>query len=319
MNTPFSRREVLNLSMAAIGLAAVHSWSAEAAEKPARSPQEPFGYCFNTSTIRGQNVGLVKAIEIAGAAGYHGIEPWIREIEEYVKSGGTLPDLKKRIEDAGLTVESAIGFAEWIVDDDERRAKGLEVARRDMDLLAAIGGKRIAAPPAGATKQADLDLKAAGQRFRKLCELGVQSGVLPELEVWGFSACLSRLSETMYVAYEAGHPQALILPDVYHLYRGGTSFDSLRLLAGGCVEVFHVNDYPAGPDHLQFTDAMRVYPGDGVAPLSMIFRTLYTNGFRGMLSLELFNPEYWKQDPLEVAKTGLQKTRAAVRAAFEGK
>jgi 2-keto-myo-inositol isomerase len=30
-------------------------------------------------------------------------------------------DLKKRISDCGLTVESAIGFAEWIVDDDARR------------------------------------------------------------------------------------------------------------------------------------------------------------------------------------------------------
>jgi hypothetical protein len=31
-----------------------------------------------------------------------------------------------------------------------------------------------------------------------------------------------------------------------------------------------------------------------------------------VLSLELFNREYWKQDPLLVAKTGLQKLRALV-------
>ena len=31
-----------------------------------------------------------------------------------------------------------------------------------------------------------------------------------------------------------------------------------------------------------------------------------------MLSLELFNRDYWKQDPLEVAKTGLAKVKAAV-------
>ena len=41
-------------------------------------------------------------------------------------------------------------------------ADALEVARRDMKLVKAIGGTRIAAPPAGATNQEGLDLfKAA--------------------------------------------------------------------------------------------------------------------------------------------------------------
>jgi hypothetical protein len=32
------------------------------------------------------------------------------------------------------------------------------------------------------------------------------------------------------------------------------------------------------------------------------------------LSLELFNETYWKQDALEVARTGLEKMRAVVKA-----
>ena len=32
--------------------------------------------------------------------------------------------------------------------------------------------------------------------------------------------------------------------------------------------------------------------------------------YGGFLSLELFNRDYWKQDPLEVAKTGLAKLKA---------
>jgi sugar phosphate isomerase/epimerase len=50
--------------------------------------------------------------------------------------------------------------------------------------------------------------------------------------------------------------------------------------------------------------------------LSQILRTVHDAGFRGYLSLELFNPEYWKGDALEVAKTGLKKTREAVQRAF---
>ena len=46
-----------------------------------------------------------------------------------LRSGGSLEDLGKRFRDAGISVESAIGFFDWIVDDPERRRKGLEAAR----------------------------------------------------------------------------------------------------------------------------------------------------------------------------------------------
>ena len=64
-----------------------------------------------------------------------------------MKGGGTLKDLGKRFADAGLAVPDAIGFAEWLVNDDDRRKKGLENAKRDMDKVLAVGGKCIAAPP----------------------------------------------------------------------------------------------------------------------------------------------------------------------------
>src|SRR5436190_12476145 len=130
-----------------------------------------FHYCFNTSTIRGQKLSLVEEVDIAAEAGYKAIEPWISEIETYAQQGGSLPDLKKRIADCGLTVESAIGFAEWIVDDDTRRNKALEQARREMELVQQIGGKRIAAPAAGATEVENIDYLKVAERYRALLSL----------------------------------------------------------------------------------------------------------------------------------------------------
>lgn len=305
---------VVPLARVAVSAAA----AAPAATTPATgaSASEPFGYCFNTSTIRGQELGIVREAEVAAQAGYAGFEPWMGTIEKYVQGGGSLKDLGKKIADLGLSVESAIGFANWIVDDDEARKKGLEQARRDMDVLVQIGGKRIAAPPAGATNAALTDLSKIAVRYHALCEVGQQIGIVPQLEVWGFSKTLSRLSETMHVAVECGHPLACVLPDIYHLHKGGSAFSSLNLIGGQGVHVFHVNDYPAVPDRLAITDADRVYLGDGVAPSVLILQTLYKNGFRGMLSLELFNRDYWKQDPLSVAKTGLDKTKATVAKAL---
>jgi sugar phosphate isomerase/epimerase len=141
-------------------------------------------------------------------------------------------------------------------------------------------------------------------------------GVVPQVELWGFSKALGRLGEVALVAIESGHPRACILADVYHLYKGGSDFGSIRLLNGAAMHVLHCNDYPAKPPREEITDAYRIYPGDGIAPLKSLFRDLRASGFRGMLSLELFNKEYWMQDGLTVARTGLEKMRAVVRSSF---
>lgn len=312
-----SRRTLL--ATAAVGAASaglagqsLSTPTAVAAAERLADPAKPFGFCLNMSTIREQKLSVPEQVAVAAKAGYDAIEPWMGELHRFVEMGGKLADLRKQIADAGLTVESAIGFAEWIVDDDAKRQRGLENAKRDMDLLQQIGGKRIAAPPIGATKQKDLNLFRAAERYHALLEVGRSIGVTPQLELWGFSESLKRLGELLFVAIESGHPDACLLPDVYHIYKGGSDFQGLRLVHGSAIHVFHVNDYPAQPPRETIVDADRVYPGDGVAPLTPILRALRVNGFRGFLSLELFNPEYWKQDALLVARTGLEKMREAV-------
>ena len=295
--------------------ALVATAAAARAETPDAKASGKVKYSLNTSTIREQKVGLVREFEIAAEAGYDAIEPWMGTINDFVKEGGSLKDLGKKARDLGLTVESAIGFARWIVDDDAERAKGFEEAKRDMDSLQQLGGKRIAAPPVGAHDKGPVDLLKAAERYRQLCELGREFGIVPEVEVWGFSKALSRLGETAFVALESAHPDATILPDIYHLFKGGSNFEGLRLLSSAAVQVFHVNDYPADLPRDKIADKDRVYPGDGVAPMTEILRSVIRPDRPIVLSLELFNRDYWKQDPLLVARTGLEKTKAAVAKA----
>lgn len=305
-----TRREWLGAGALAATVASVR------AETPPANASGKVIFSLNTSTIREQKVGLAREFEIAAEAGYNAIEPWMGTINDFVKGGGSLKDLGKKARDLGLTVESAIGFARWIVDDDAERAKGFEEAKRDMDSLQQLGGKRIAAPPVGAHDKGPVDLLKAAERYRQLCELGREFGIVPEVEVWGFSKALSRLGETAFVALESAHPDATILPDIYHLFKGGSGFEGLRLLSSSAVQVFHVNDYPADFPRDKIADKDRVYPGDGIAPMSEILRSVIRPDRPIVLSLELFNRDYWKQDPLQVAKTGLEKTKAAVAKAM---
>jgi len=316
MSTDLSRRGAL----AGLAGAAVLASGGEARAQPAKPA---FGFCLNTSTVRdkdGKSRPITELIGIAAKAGYDAIEPWVSEVNDFVKGGGTLKELRKRFADAGLKVPDVIGFAEWIVEDEARRKKGLEQAKGDMDLAAEIGCPRIAAPPVGATGGASkrddpkftqpvFDLVAAADRYRDLMEVGAKMGVTPVVEVWGFSKTLRRLGEALLIAAESGSAKGCVLPDVYHLYKGGSDFAGLSLLSGSAIGIFHINDYPK-IERAKIADADRVYPGDGIAPLKDVFAALRAMGYSGFVSLELFNRDYWKQDPLEVAKTGLAKTKA---------
>jgi 2-keto-myo-inositol isomerase len=316
MTANLTRRTWLTATAAAVG-GLTMPFAASAEDKKEDKAADPFRYGLNTATLMGQKLSIVEEVEIAGRAGYQAIEPWVRELDKYVKDGGTLKDLGKRIADRGLRVESAIDFFEWIVDDDTNRKKGLENARRGMDMVKQIGGTRIAAPPSGATNRADISLLTVAERYRALLDIGTQIGVVPQVEVWGFSKTLSHLGEAAGVAIESGHKEACILADVYHLYKGGSGFTGINLLNGSALHVLHMNDYPADPPRAAITDAHRVYPGEGIAPLKTFLRDLRRIGFRGVLSLELFNREYWKRDALAVARTGLEKMKAVAASSLE--
>jgi 2-keto-myo-inositol isomerase len=306
-SSSINRRHSLKVLGASVGLSLLPQLG-QGQAKPA--PKQAFTYCLNMSTIRGHKLGFVKELEVASKAGFGAVEIWMESLQTYLDGGGTLADARKRIGDLGLKVENAIGFAQWIVDDEATRTKGLAQLRKEMEMLAQIGCRRTAAPPAGATKDPGLNLTRAAERYRAILELGDQTGVVPHLELWGFAANLNRLSDVMYVAIESGHPSARVLLDVYHLYKGGSSLDSLPLVGKPAVEIFHVNDYPATLTPTAITDADRVYTGDGKAPIRQILQTIRNPDRPIILSLEVFNKNYYAQDPLQVAKTGLAKMKS---------
>ena len=318
----WSRREVLGTVVASLGAAATTSLQAQTPASQAKPPRqrpanEPFGYCLNTSTIRGNQLGIVQVVEAVAKAGFQAIEPWITELDTYTKGGGSLKDLGKRIADAGLTVENAIAFNSFLNDDAAVRGAGMEALKVDMDKVAQIGGTRIAAPPGrAAANAAPVTLDNAAKYYREALEMGEQMGVQPLLELWGTHPLLGPLRNGIYVTVASGRPDASLLLDVFHLYKSGTPFTSLRQINGGALHVMHINDYPQAADSSTLNDGNRVYPGDGVAPFRQILRDLRDNGFRGHFSLELFNRDYWTKSADENLKAGLEKIRAVVRQAL---
>jgi 2-keto-myo-inositol isomerase len=305
MNSRISRRTFVQTG----GIAGL-AFGTRTAAPQSRAAQR-FRFGLNTSTLRGYQLGLPEQIELAATAGYDGIEPWVTDIAKFADGGGSLKDLARKCRDRGLEVCSAIGFAQWIVDDDAQRVQGVEQMKRDMALVAGLGGGRIAAPPAGANRTTKLDHDRMAERYRVILDAGKEIGIVPQLEIWGHSTNLGHLGEALSVAARTGHPDACVLADVFHLYKGGTPPAALVMLSRRVTHVFHMNDYPPTPERAAITDAHRVWPGDGVAPMKELLGYLASNDCRPVLSVEVFNAGYWKQPAAKTARAGLAKLKSA--------
>ena len=321
-----SRREFLATSALAIGSLVMTEGHRTEAKNPApstlttgdpaltenhQSDVAPFRISLNVSTIRPYKLPVEQQIEVCGKAAFDGIELWMSDIQAFTEKGGRLADLAARLKDNRLILENIIGFAPWAVDDQNRREEGLQQMQREMDTTVALGGKYIAAPMQGVNRL-DRSLDDYAGRFLRVIEAGKASGVTPLLELWG-SGALSKLSDAVYIIMATGHPDATLLLDFYHLYRGGNSFDMLNLINVSRLPVFHINDYPAVPPFNQLRDSDRVYPGDGICPFDSIMPLLHKGGFRGAFSVELFNEEYCRNNTVEqVLATTLEKTRKVI-------
>jgi 2-keto-myo-inositol isomerase len=267
-----------------------------------------FAYCLNTSTIR--PTPLLQKIAIAGKAGYQAIEPWNDEVTAYLQDGGSIAELKHALADAGLKVVSMIALHSWVTSEGDEHVRVLDDCRRRMEQAVELGSPYIVASP----PQEVVDVKWASDRFGELLEIGERVGIVPSMEFLGFVDGVNNVATAWAIAAGSGAPRAkaTIVADVFHMMRGGGSIDDLLTLKGDRLACFHINDLPAVPDPLKQRDEDRVMVGEGIADLPRVIANLRSIGYRGPLSLELFNRKLWEQDPLAVVTRGLERIRELV-------
>jgi 2-keto-myo-inositol isomerase len=264
----------------------------------------PFKTALNASTLFPFGLDIKQQARVAAEAGYAGFELWVKDLDAYLETGGTIEALKRYFADTGLTIANAIAFFTWADADDHVREQGFAQAGREMRMLAELGCLAVAAPPFGNVEGVALETMAG--HYARLVELGRAIGIEPYLEFWGRARRLSRLSEAMFIAMESGVPDAKLLLDPFHLYTGGSALSGLHYLSGANIGIVHVNDYPATPAREQIADRDRVFPGAGIAPTHELATLLDRAGYHGHLSLELFVESYGAESALEVARRGLK-------------
>ena len=81
-----SRRSALKMSTAALAAAALPR-AARASESPKPNSGLPLPIALNCGTLAGYDLKLEDQISLVSKAGYDGIEPWTRHVEEFLARG----------------------------------------------------------------------------------------------------------------------------------------------------------------------------------------------------------------------------------------
>jgi 2-keto-myo-inositol isomerase len=315
MSTHMNRRGFLGAVAGVSAALAAGPAAAQTTAVPAKRFQEkisPWPLSLNTSTIR--PASLKDKIRVAQETGWDAIEVWVNELEEHEKNGGDLKALGKEIKDRGLFVPNVIGLWDCMPATQDEFQKSLEATRNRMRMAAAVGSKHVAAIPA--PDRADFDLKWGTERYRDLLKIGREEfGIIVAVEFVGFMKGVYRLGQACAMAIDTDDADACLIADTFHLFRGGSGFNGLKHIQGSLIADFHWNDVPGDVPREQQGDEHRVYPGDGVLPLTQALKDLKAIGYTRTLCLEIFNREYWKQDPKAVAENGLRKMRECIAKA----
>lgn len=274
--------------------------------------KSPWPICLDFATIR-PAAGLKEKIDIAVEAGYDAVEPWDSDLQEYEKSGGDLKEMGKYIRDKGLFVPSMIGLWGSLPENESAFQESLSATRNRMRMASEIGCEHVQTIPNKVGE--NFDRRFVADCYRRLIDIGIQEYNVKPALVFVEMFPLKTMGQALGIASDADHPEARIIPDVFHMYISGGGFQGLKLLQGNAMAIFQFNDAPRGMAMEDMKDKDRVFPGDGILPLPEILQDLKATGFTGCVSLELYNQEYYKRDLLEVAKTGLAKTMEVVEKA----
>jgi sugar phosphate isomerase/epimerase len=153
-------------------------------------------------------------------------------------------------------------------------------------------------------------LSQVTRRYQDLLRIGREAGVRPTFEYISFFGTASSLGEAWQVVQDAADDDATLILDAFHSWNTRSPLQLLRSIPGSRISHYHIDDAAAGIPAGQQTDPDRVMLGEGVIDLAAEIAVLREIGYQGRVSLELFNPQLWAQDPREVLRVGLERMRA---------
>lgn len=237
-------------------------------------------------------------------AGFGALELWAAKLDRYLATH-SVAELKALLDDNHVAPMS-INSIEFIAFRGDEYSK-IQARCKELCVLAeAIKCPTVVVVPSP-TPDRNLpwaDVVAEYVKvLRDLADIAAPHGIKLSFEFLGFGWCTVRTPRAAWeIVSKTGRTNVGMTVDCAHFFGGGGLMNELDGLDPARIFAFHLDDLEDTPKEA-ISDATRLFPGLGVIPLAEICTHLKGIGYDGVCSIELFRPEYWAWNPVEVAKT----------------
>jgi 4-hydroxyphenylpyruvate dioxygenase len=246
---------------------------------------------------------LCEKLEAAATIGFDGVEIFENDLLTFDGSPG---DVRRIAEDLGLAITLYQPFRDFEAMPDTLRQRNLDRAERKFDVMQALGTELVlvcsnvhaAALDDGARAAADL---------REMAERAGRRGLRVGYEALAWGRNVKRWGEAWEIVRQAAHPALGLIVDSFHTLALNDDFSGIARLPADKLFFVQLADAPLlTMDVLSWSRHFRNFPGQGQLPVVAFLRAVLASGYRGPLSLEIFNDDFRASPVRPTARDGLR-------------
>ncbi|WP_333826515.1 bifunctional sugar phosphate isomerase/epimerase/4-hydroxyphenylpyruvate dioxygenase family protein [Pararhodobacter sp.] len=244
---------------------------------------------------------LQEKLEAIAAAGFDGVE--IFE-QDFIASDIAPADLGRMVRDHGLEITLFQPFRDFEGLPAPLRDRAFARARRKFDLMCEIGADLVlVCSSVHPESMGGIDRLA--DDFAELGTIAAAQGLRVGFEALAWGRHINDHRDAWEVVRRADHPAVGLILDSFHTLGRGIAPDTIRAIPGDRIFFVQLADAPKiEMDLLYWSRHFRNMPGEGDLDVTGFMRAVAATGYKGPLSLEVFNDEFRAGLPRLVALDG---------------
>ncbi|MFF3612857.1 bifunctional sugar phosphate isomerase/epimerase/4-hydroxyphenylpyruvate dioxygenase family protein [Streptomyces sp. NPDC002580] len=229
---------------------------------------------------------LTEKLTAVARAGFDGVEIFENDL---LASPLTPEEIRARTTDLGLSIDLYQPMRDIEAVPEAEFARGLRRARHKFELMRRLGAGTVLVCSSVSPLAVDDDALAAEQLSR-LAGLAEDFGVKVAYEALAWGRHVNTYDRAWGIVEAAGHPALGTCLDSFHILARGSDPKGIEDIPGDKIFFLQLADAPLmAMDVLQWSRHYRCFPGQGGFDLAGLLAHVLRAGYRGPLSLEVFN------------------------------
>jgi len=249
---------------------------------------------------------LPEKLEAAAAIGFDGVEIFENDLLTY---DGSPEDVRAIADGLGLAITIFQPFRDFEAMPEPQRRRNLDRAERKFDVMQALGTNLLLVCSNVSPATIDDPQRAAAD----LAEMAAQAhrrGLRVGYEALAWGRHVKRWRQAWDIVQAADHPGLGLIVDSFHTLALGDDPSGIATIPAEKLFFVQLADAPElSMDVLSWSRHFRNFPGQGHLPVAVFLKAVLACGYRGPLSLEIFNDDFRAAPARLMARDGLRSLR----------